>query len=148
MRLIVSKSATADLLRLHSFLAELSPDAAQRALSVIVRAIDSLDLFPDRGRPSAVAGTRELIVPFGRSAYVVRFAHDAGREVGGAMCGVLNRAATQLTPNRIQLLVQFHGSSMVVGNYKDAILCRPSSMGGGAIDEGCTLYCVIGAKRP
>jgi plasmid stabilization system protein ParE len=79
VRLIVSRAAAADLLRLHAFLAELSPDAAQRAVSAIVRAIDSLVLFPDRGRPSAVAGLRELIVPFGRSAYIVRFAHDAGR---------------------------------------------------------------------
>ena len=80
MRLIVSQAAQADLLRLHAFLAELSPDAAQRAVSVLVRAIDSLDLFPDRGRPSAITGLRELIVPFGRSAYIVRFAHDTGRD--------------------------------------------------------------------
>ena len=79
MRLIVSSAAAADLLRLHSFLAELNPAAAQRAVAAIIRAVDSLDLFPDRGRPSAVAGLRDLIVPFGRSAYVVRFAHDAGR---------------------------------------------------------------------
>jgi len=77
VKLVVSQAAAADLLRLHAFLTELSPDAAQRAVSAIVRAVDSLDLFPDRGRPSAVAGARELIVPFGRSAYIVRFAHDA-----------------------------------------------------------------------
>ena len=79
MKLIVSHAAATDLLRLHNFLAELSPDVAQRAVSTIVRAIDSLDLFPDRGRPSAVPGARELIVPFGSSGYIVRFAHDAGR---------------------------------------------------------------------
>ena len=79
MRLVVSQAAAADLLRLHAFLAELSPDAAQRAVAAIICAVDSLDLFPDRGRPSAVAGMRELIVPFGRAAYVVRFAHDSGR---------------------------------------------------------------------
>jgi plasmid stabilization system protein ParE len=79
VRLVVSEAAAADLLRLHAFLAELNPAAAQRAVAAIIRAVDSLDLFPDRGRPSAVAGLRELIVPFGGAAYVVRFAHDAGR---------------------------------------------------------------------
>jgi plasmid stabilization system protein ParE len=79
VKLIVSSAAAADLERLHAFLAD-NPDAAQRAVAAIVRAIDSLELFPDRGRPSPVAGVRELIVPFGRSAYVVRFAHDSRRE--------------------------------------------------------------------
>lgn len=32
-------------------------------------------MFPDRGRPAGFAGARELIVPFGRSAYIVRYAH-------------------------------------------------------------------------
>jgi plasmid stabilization system protein ParE len=80
VKLIVSQAAQADLLRLHAFLTHKNPDAAQRAVSAIVRAIDSLDLFPDRGKPSAVASARELIVPFGQSAYVVRYVHDAERE--------------------------------------------------------------------
>ena len=80
MKLIVSRAAAADLQRLRAFLADKDPNAAQRAVSGIIRAIDSLDLFPDRGRPSAIAGVRELIVPFGRAAYIVRFAHDPQRE--------------------------------------------------------------------
>lgn len=80
MKLIVSRAAAADLQRLRAFLFEKDPPAAQRAVSGIVRAIDSLDLFPDRGRPSEVSGVRELVVPFGRSAYIVRFAHDPQRE--------------------------------------------------------------------
>ena len=79
MKLIVSSAAAADLHRLRAFLADKDPRAAQRAISGIVRAIDSLDLFPDRGRPTEIAGMRELMVPFGRSAYVVRFAHDPQR---------------------------------------------------------------------
>jgi toxin ParE1/3/4 len=80
VRIVVSDAAQTDLLRLHDFLADRNPDAARRAISAIVRSIDSLDLFPDRGRPSAVAGTRELIAPFGDTGYVVRYAHDAQRE--------------------------------------------------------------------
>jgi plasmid stabilization system protein ParE len=80
VKLIVSQAAQADLLRLHAFLADHDLDAAQRAVSAIVCAVESLDVFPERGRPSPAAGIRELVVPFGQSAYVVRYAHDAGRD--------------------------------------------------------------------
>jgi plasmid stabilization system protein ParE len=80
VKLVVSQAAQADLLRLHDFLADANPDAARRAVSAIVGAIDSLDRFPERGRPSPVSGMRELIVPFGQSNYVVRYAYDIARE--------------------------------------------------------------------
>jgi plasmid stabilization system protein ParE len=38
--------------------------------------MQSLDRFPDRGRQTSTTGVRELIVPFGRSAYVLRYAHS------------------------------------------------------------------------
>lgn len=38
-----------------------------------------LEVFPNSGRPSGIAGVRELIVPFGRAAYVVRYAYLTGR---------------------------------------------------------------------
>jgi plasmid stabilization system protein ParE len=74
VKLVVSQAAAADLVRLRAFLLERNPQAAQRAVAAIVRAVDSLDVFPERGRPAPVAGMRELVVPFGGSAYVVRFA--------------------------------------------------------------------------
>jgi plasmid stabilization system protein ParE len=77
VRLIVSPDAVADLIRLRAFLADKNPDAAQRAVARLVRAIESLDTFPGRGRPTGVEGVRELIVPFGSSAYVLRYAHSA-----------------------------------------------------------------------
>jgi plasmid stabilization system protein ParE len=80
VKLVVSQAAQADLLRLHKFLADLNPDAARRAVAAITGAIDSLDLFPDRGRPSPIPGARELVLPFGASTYVIRYAHDATRE--------------------------------------------------------------------
>ncbi len=77
MKIVVSDAAQADLLRLHDFLADKNPDAARRAISAVARSIDSLDQFPDRCRPSAITGARELIVPFGDAGYLVRYAHDA-----------------------------------------------------------------------
>jgi len=80
VKLIISRAAAADIERLRQFLARADPAAGQRAIAVLTKAIQSLDALPDRGRPSPLAGTRELIVPFGSSAYVLRYAHDAQRE--------------------------------------------------------------------
>ena len=80
MKLVVSRAALADLARLREFLAARNQAVAQRAISVIVEAVDSLALHAERGRPSAIEGMRELIVPFGRSAYVVRYLHDSQRQ--------------------------------------------------------------------
>ena len=79
MKLVISDDAAADLERLRLFLADLI-SAAAHAIAGLVEAINSLTTFPDRGRPSGVPGLRDLIVPFGRSAYVVRFEHDLQRE--------------------------------------------------------------------
>jgi plasmid stabilization system protein ParE len=75
MKLIVSQAALADLERLRAFLADKSPGAADRAVACLIAAIESLDHFPERGRQVSVPNTRELIVPFGRSNYVVRYAY-------------------------------------------------------------------------
>jgi plasmid stabilization system protein ParE len=76
VKITVSRAALADLERLRAFLADKDRNAAQRAISAIVRAIDSLIVFPDRGKPAGSAGLRDLVVRFGRYAYLVRFAHD------------------------------------------------------------------------
>ena len=80
MRLIVSRAAGADFERLHQFLADKDPDAAGRAATAIDAAVQSLVHLPQRGRPLGTLGMRELIVPFGRSAYVLRYAYSQGRD--------------------------------------------------------------------
>jgi toxin ParE1/3/4 len=78
MKLIVSETALADLERLHAFLADKSPRAASRAVSALVAAVESLNHVPERGRPAGLPHTRELIVPFGRSNYVIRYLNRTG----------------------------------------------------------------------
>jgi toxin ParE1/3/4 len=80
MKLIVSRAAAADLERLHEFLANKNPAAARQAVAALVAAAESLHAFPERGRPSAVRDIRELIVPFGRSGYVLRYAYSAATD--------------------------------------------------------------------
>jgi plasmid stabilization system protein ParE len=41
--------------------------------------IPCVDL-PERGRPAEKAGYRELVAPFGRGAYVIRYRIDYGRD--------------------------------------------------------------------
>lgn len=75
MKLIVSRAAVVDLVRLRTFLIEKNEVAAQRAVEVLDRAMKSLLDIPDRGRPTGSSGARDLIVPFGKSAYLVRYVH-------------------------------------------------------------------------
>jgi plasmid stabilization system protein ParE len=66
MTIVVSRAAAADLERLHDFLADKNPAAARNAALALIAAIQSLDLFPERGRPTGHRNVRELIVPFGQ----------------------------------------------------------------------------------
>jgi len=74
VNLIVSQAAQADLERLREFLGGKDPAAALRAGAALDDAVRSLMTFPQRGCPTSVAEVRELIVPFGRSAYLLRYA--------------------------------------------------------------------------
>jgi plasmid stabilization system protein ParE len=80
VKLIVSYAAAADAERLRLFLQDKNPTAARRVVIALDNAIRSLAIFPERGRPSDVAGARELIVPFGRAAYVLRYAYSSQRD--------------------------------------------------------------------
>lgn len=80
MKLIVSRAAWTDVERLRAFLIDRNPRAGQQAVAALVNAVQSLEGAPERGRPSGQAGVRELIVPFGRSAYILRYAYSAPRD--------------------------------------------------------------------
>jgi plasmid stabilization system protein ParE len=74
VKLVVSAAAQSDLVRLQAFLRDKNPAAAQRAVAVLDAGMRSLDTFPQRGLLCGAPGVRELIVPFGHSAYVLRYA--------------------------------------------------------------------------
>ena len=61
------------LARVHAFLAEIDPDAAQQALDAIEASADILEQFPNAGRPADDLGPdhRELLIPFGGSGYAL-----------------------------------------------------------------------------
>ena len=71
-------SAEKDLHRLELFLAEKSPDAADRAVAVLAEAILSLAEYAERGFPGPLPNLKQIAVPFGDSGYIVqyRIQHD------------------------------------------------------------------------
>ena len=69
----VTRQANRDLLRLAAFLFDAeAPGAAKKAVRALGRALRSLETLAERGRPSH-DGYRELVVPFGRRAYIVEY---------------------------------------------------------------------------
>lgn len=72
--ILLSPDAVEDVERLRLFLDQHSSGAAQRALASIWRAIERLQEFPDLGMKTADAELRQIVVRFGASGYIVRYA--------------------------------------------------------------------------
>ena len=76
MRVIIAPHAGVDLERLREFLAERNPTASERASRAILDRLNLLSQFPALGKPLGGTGLRELYVPFGKSAYVIRYSRS------------------------------------------------------------------------
>jgi plasmid stabilization system protein ParE len=72
--ILLSPDAVEDIERLRSFLDRNNPGAARRALASIWTAIDRLQEFPEFGMSTEDAGIRQIVVRFGASGYIVRYA--------------------------------------------------------------------------
>ena len=74
MKLIWAKETADDIQRLIDFLIDKNPEAAAKAIQSIDEKADLLLEFPEIGpRMNDDSKRRELIVPFGASAYVLRY---------------------------------------------------------------------------
>lgn len=72
--ILLSPDAVEDVERLRAFIDQNNPGAARRALALIWTAIDRLQEFPDLGMRTEDANTRQIVVRFGASGYIVRYA--------------------------------------------------------------------------
>lgn len=72
--ILFAADAVEDVGRLRSFLDHNSPDATPRALAAICAAIDRLQEFPNLGMPTADPDIRQIVIRFGASGYIVRYA--------------------------------------------------------------------------
>ncbi|MDO9077125.1 MAG: type II toxin-antitoxin system RelE/ParE family toxin [Brevundimonas sp.] len=70
----------ADRDRLFEFLTENSHAAAERAMSVLVRALEDIAAFPAVGR-AGPHGYRKLTVRLGQAGYEIRYRHYPDRVV-------------------------------------------------------------------
>ena len=72
--IVFSPDALEDVARLRSFLDQANPGAARRAVTLILAAIERLQEFPERGHRTDDADIRQIVIRFGVSGYVVRYA--------------------------------------------------------------------------
>jgi plasmid stabilization system protein ParE len=72
--ILLSPDAVDDVERLRAFLDQNNPDAARRALASIWTAIERLQEFPDLGMTTEDPDIRQIVVRFGSSGYIVRYA--------------------------------------------------------------------------
>jgi plasmid stabilization system protein ParE len=79
LSIILSARAASDLQRLHDFLDMHSTRSADRAVVILSDRLKLLAQFPALGKPLGRTGMRELYVPFGKSAYVIRYYLSARR---------------------------------------------------------------------
>jgi plasmid stabilization system protein ParE len=74
LRVLWLPEALDDVERLCDFLIEKDATAAERAVRTISSSAESLQDLPQIGRPmDDDTGRRELVVPFGAGAYVLRY---------------------------------------------------------------------------
>jgi toxin ParE1/3/4 len=72
--IVLSPEALTDVERLRAFLDQASPGAARRAMVTILMAIERLQEFPDLGMATGDADIRQIVIRFGASGYIVRYA--------------------------------------------------------------------------
>lgn len=74
-RIRYTNKARADIRRLYGFLLDQDFAAAEKAVEVIVRTINTLKEFPFLARkaPGEDAFLRELIIPFGATGYIALY---------------------------------------------------------------------------
>ena len=72
--IILSPDAVLDVERVRDFLNNANPEAARRALSLIWTTIERLQEFPALGTPTNDPDIRQIVIRFGSSGYIVRYA--------------------------------------------------------------------------
>ncbi|MEO1189226.1 MAG: type II toxin-antitoxin system RelE/ParE family toxin [Pseudomonadota bacterium] len=76
------EGAKSDLQRLYDFITPHNPNAAARAVQAIITGVEQLAEFPEAGAPwSPDIRFRELVIPFGARAYIVRYRTLQGRVI-------------------------------------------------------------------
>jgi plasmid stabilization system protein ParE len=71
-RIVLTRDARDDLIRLADFWRDHAPEVAERAVEAVLDGLQILRTFPQVGRPSG-EGHRDLVITYGRAGYVARY---------------------------------------------------------------------------
>ena len=72
--ILLSPDAIEDVERVRAFLDDANPGAARRALGLIWTTIERLQDFPALGMPTEDPDIRQIVIHFGASGYIIRYA--------------------------------------------------------------------------
>ena len=72
--ILLSPDAIEDVERVRAFLDHANPAAARRALALIWTTIERLQDFPALGLPTEDPDIRQIVIRFGASGYIIRYA--------------------------------------------------------------------------
>ena len=72
--ILLSRDAVRDVERVRDFLDRSNPEAAHRALPLIWTAVEKLQEFPALGTLTKDPDIRQVVIRFGSSGYIVRYA--------------------------------------------------------------------------
>lgn len=72
--ILLSPDAIEDVERVRAFLDQANPGAARRALALIWTAIERLQDFPALGMPTEDPDICPIVIRFGASGYITRYA--------------------------------------------------------------------------
>jgi len=72
--ILLSPDAIEDVERVRAVLDHANPDAARRALALIWTSIERLQDFPALGMPTEDPDIRQIVIRFGASGYIIRYA--------------------------------------------------------------------------
>ncbi len=71
MKIVWTRLALSDLDEAYNYIASSNPDAAADIIDRIEGAVNTLSLYPNRGRQGRIASTRELVVA--RTPFIVPY---------------------------------------------------------------------------
>jgi len=72
--ILLSPDAVEDVERVRTFLDQANPGAARRALALIWTTIERLQDFPALGMQTDDPDIRQIVIRFGASGYIIRYA--------------------------------------------------------------------------
>ncbi len=80
-QIIYTDKSRSDLQRLAEFMESVAPHIRDKMIDHLLSGISQLLVNPRQGKPSDRKPFRELVIPFGRSAYIVLYQYNRQKDL-------------------------------------------------------------------